>query len=179
MRFNATSFSVFLLNAKGEKLRRKQLDQPPLVYFKTYYVWTCLFYQNPLNSKRSSLITKLLSCGGATFIMGKGGAFGFLIKTVLKNGLICKTKVFWHRSKKMILFCENKSSGGKTIQICQILYLFNPCLTWLLYVVMLVLFKLLLVCWHESQKGGDWKGNMPLGHCQLFWWLNAPHITMN
>jgi hypothetical protein len=40
------------------------------------------------------VIAKLLSYGGEIFIMGKGGAFGFLIKTVLKNGLICKTKVF-------------------------------------------------------------------------------------
>jgi hypothetical protein len=56
---------------KGEKLRPKQLDQPSLVNFKNYCVLNLSFDQNPLNSKRSPLIAKLLSCEGEIFIMGK------------------------------------------------------------------------------------------------------------
>jgi hypothetical protein len=93
----------------------KQLDQPPLVYFKKYYVLNLSFYQNPLNSKMSPLIAKLLSCRGEIFIVGKEGVFGFLIKIVLINDLICKTKVIWFKSKKMNLFYENKPSGGQMI----------------------------------------------------------------
>jgi hypothetical protein len=47
MRFKATSLSVLVLNAKGEKLRPKQLDQPPLVYFKKYYVLNLTFLSKP------------------------------------------------------------------------------------------------------------------------------------
>jgi hypothetical protein len=94
MRFKATSFSVWCLMPKGKKVRLKQLDQPPIVFFKKYYVLNLSFYQSPLNNKWSPLIAKLLSCGGEIFIMEKWGPFGFLIKIVLKNGLICKTKVF-------------------------------------------------------------------------------------
>jgi hypothetical protein len=36
----------------------------------------------------------IFPCGGEIFIMGKMGSFSFLIKNILKNGLICKTKVF-------------------------------------------------------------------------------------
>jgi hypothetical protein len=43
MWFKATSFSVLVLNAKGGELRPKQLDQPPLVDFKRYYVLNLSF----------------------------------------------------------------------------------------------------------------------------------------
>jgi hypothetical protein len=62
---------------KGEKLRPKQLDQPPLVNFKNYCVLNLSFDQNPFNSKRSPLIAKLLSCEGEIFIMGKGELLTF------------------------------------------------------------------------------------------------------
>jgi hypothetical protein len=60
---------------KGEKLRLKKLDQPPLVNFKNYCVLNLSLDPNALNSKRSPLIAKLLSYGGEIFIIGKRGAF--------------------------------------------------------------------------------------------------------
>jgi hypothetical protein len=153
--------------------------------------WTCLFYQNSLNRSKLSYHQeepsdcKTTPLWGRNLYYGKRGAFGFLIKTILKNGLICKTKVFWLRSKKMNLFCENKPSSGKMIQIWQIIYLFYRWLSWLQfakvgsYLVMIVLSSWFGCVGMNHQKGRDWKGNVPLGHFQLFWWLNAQHITKN
>jgi hypothetical protein len=62
---------------KGEKLRPKQLDQPPLVNFKNHYVDLVLFYQNLLDSKRSPQIAKILSYGGEIFLMGKWDLLAF------------------------------------------------------------------------------------------------------
>jgi hypothetical protein len=39
MRFKATSFSVLVLNAKGEKVVPNQLDQLPLVNYKKNIVF--------------------------------------------------------------------------------------------------------------------------------------------
>jgi hypothetical protein len=38
MRFEATSFSVLVLNAKGRELRPNRLYQPPLRVFKSFLV---------------------------------------------------------------------------------------------------------------------------------------------
>jgi hypothetical protein len=95
MRFKATSFSVLVLNAKGEKLRPKQLEQTATCVFQKILCFELVFfYQNPLNSKRSPLIAKLISYGGEIFIMRKRISFWLLDQNCLENGLICKTKVF-------------------------------------------------------------------------------------
>jgi hypothetical protein len=57
---------------KGEKLRPKQLDQPPLVNFKIFEL--VYLIKTLLIAKRSSLIIKLFSFGGESFLREKGGA---------------------------------------------------------------------------------------------------------
>jgi hypothetical protein len=71
---------VLVLDAKGEKLRPKQLDQLPLViFFQKIEVWAYLvFYQNPLIAKTTLL-------WGRNLIMRKGGVSSFLIKTSLEK----------------------------------------------------------------------------------------------
>jgi hypothetical protein len=58
-----------VLNAKGEKLRPKQMDQLPLVNFENNRVRT--FDLSKILSWKN-----LVSCGGEFMIMGKGGVFG-------------------------------------------------------------------------------------------------------
>jgi hypothetical protein len=80
-----------------------------------------------------------------------------------------KIKWFDLDVSKMNLFCKNKPSGGKMIQICQIRLYFNWFLVWLQFahfgshLVMLVQFELLLICWHKSLKRGRLKGKCALG----------------
>jgi hypothetical protein len=58
-----------VLNAKGEKLKPKQLDQPATCEFQNFSVRVFVFAQNPL-------IAKNVLLWGRNSIMGKGGVFG-------------------------------------------------------------------------------------------------------
>jgi hypothetical protein len=66
------SSPFWCLMPKGEKLRPKQLDQPPLVNFKIFEL--VYLIKTLLIAKRSSLIIKLFSFGGESFLREKGGA---------------------------------------------------------------------------------------------------------
>jgi hypothetical protein len=94
------------LMPKGEKLRPKQLDQLPLVNFKNIVFWTCIFDQNPLDNKRSPLITKLLSCGGGIFLMGKGELLVFDQNESGKMVWFAKLKCFNLEVRKWICFVK-------------------------------------------------------------------------
>jgi hypothetical protein len=65
------------------------------------------FDQNPLIAKTALL-------WGRNLILEKGGVFSSWSKLVLKDIFICQNKCFWHRDRKMNLFCEKKPSGGKS-----------------------------------------------------------------
>jgi hypothetical protein len=67
--YRANNDLVLVLNAKGEKLRPKQMDQLPLVNFENNRVRT-------FDLSKIRLLQNLVSCGGELFIMGKGGVFG-------------------------------------------------------------------------------------------------------
>jgi hypothetical protein len=60
---------------KGEKLRPKQLDQLPLVNFKIFVFWTCLFDQNPLDSKEELSNYKTILFWGRKLFKNKKGEF--------------------------------------------------------------------------------------------------------
>jgi hypothetical protein len=65
MRLKATSFSVLVFDAKGREIKAKAIRSTATCEFqKLVYFLTCLFDQKSLDSKRSPLIAKLLSCGG-------------------------------------------------------------------------------------------------------------------
>jgi hypothetical protein len=61
--------SFWCLIPKGEKLRPKQMDQPPLVNFESTRVRIFLFVQN-------ALIAQFGLLWGRILIMEKGGVFG-------------------------------------------------------------------------------------------------------
>jgi hypothetical protein len=64
---------------KGEKLRPKQLYQLPLVNFSKKISVSILGYWI------KTLIAKTTLLWGRDLIMGKGGVFGFFIKTSLEK----------------------------------------------------------------------------------------------
>jgi hypothetical protein len=67
---------VLVLNAKGEKLRQKQMDQLPLVNFENNRVRT-------FDLSKILLLQNLVSYGGEFFIIGKRGSFWHLINFTL------------------------------------------------------------------------------------------------
>jgi hypothetical protein len=85
---------------------------------------------------------------------------------------LCLNKCVWLRDRKLRLICKNKPSGGKE---------------WSKYAKFefsfALIFALLLVAFYcvgiNHQKGGDWKGNVPLGHFQVFWWLSVQHKCLS
>jgi hypothetical protein len=129
--FKTTSFFILVVNAKGGEIKAKATGSTVTYEFQKLLCLNFSFWSKPswLKEEPSNCKTTLLS--GRNLSYGKKGSFWIWSKLVLENGLICKTEVFWLRSKKMNLFCENKPSGGKMIRICQILFLFNWCLIWL------------------------------------------------
>jgi hypothetical protein len=74
-----------VLNAKGEKLRPKQLDQLPLANFENNRVST-------FDLSKMLLLQNLLSCGGEFMIMGKGGVFGTCSISLLDYLSLCPNK---------------------------------------------------------------------------------------
>jgi hypothetical protein len=104
------------LMLKGEKLRPKQLDQLPLVYFsKIYSVRILVFFIKTL------LLQKPLSCGGEIRLWEKGGVFGTWSNLVSQMFWFAKTSVFDIEIGKWICFMKSNQVVERVIQICQIL----------------------------------------------------------
>jgi hypothetical protein len=93
---------------------------------------------------------------------GKKGEFLILDQFLLEYLSLCLNKWFWLRDRKLSLICKNKPSGGKewskydkfeSKQICVL-------------ICIVVALPLVAFCCVgiNHQKGGDWKGNVPLGH---------------
>jgi hypothetical protein len=123
--FKATSFFYFGAYCQRGEIKVKATRSTTIYKFQKLLSFELVFFdQNPINTKRSPLVTKLLSCGGEIFLTRKWEAFGFWSKLVWKMSWFAKLKCFNLEVRKVISFCENKPSGGKMIQICQIPYLF-------------------------------------------------------
>jgi hypothetical protein len=132
-----------VLNAKGEKLRPKQMDQLPLVNFENNRVRT-------FDLSKMLLLQNLVSCGGEFWLWEKGGV-----------SLCGQTSVFDLEIGKWIWFAKQTKWWQRMIQICQILCKNDLVLICIDVALILVAFLCVGI---NHQKGGDWKGNVPLGH---------------
>jgi hypothetical protein len=145
---------------KGEKIRPKQeMDQLPLENFEKVELefFVC---QNTLCCL---LLSKVGLVWGEYLIMGNMGSFWNLwINLSLNNSLYASTSVFDLEIGNWVWFAKTKPSGGKgwskyakfeTKQICVFI-----CID---VALPLVAFYCVGI---NHQKGGDWKGNVPLGH---------------
>ena len=105
---------------------------------------------------------KLASCGEKCWLWEKGGVFEILDKISLEKLSLCFNMCVWLRDRKLSLICKNKPSGGKGWSIYVKI---ESKQFWVLIWIDFVLVLLALCCVGiNHQKGGDWKGNVPLGH---------------
>ena len=92
----------------------------------------------------------------------KGGVFGILNQFSLENLSLCLYKWIWLRDRDLSLICKNKPSGGKGWSIyTKIESKINLSFIWSDFALVLVALCCVGI---NHQKGGDWKGNVPLGH---------------
>ena len=109
-----------------------------------------------------SLLSKVGFLWGEVVIMGKGGVFEIFDQSLLEWLSLCFNMCVWLRDRDLSLICKNKPSGGKGWSIYAKIES-KP--IWVFIWSDFALVPLALCCVGiNHQKGGDWKGNVPLGH---------------
>jgi hypothetical protein len=149
-----------VLNAKGGEINAKAngsgISQPLVKFQKCRVRSFVVFDQNPF-------ITKSFSYGGEVLLWEKGEFVAFDQIYSWNISLFAQTSVFDVEIGKRICFVKINQVVAKVIQICQILSekIWSPiCIFWE-WIALQVAFKCVGI---NHQKGGDWKGNVPLGH---------------
>jgi hypothetical protein len=145
---------------KGEKIRPKQeMDQLPLENFEKIELefFVC---QNTLVCL---LLSKVGLLWGEYLIMGnRGSILKSLNQFVLDNSLYASTSVFDLEIGNWVWFAKTKPSGGKEWSIYAKI---ESKQFWVLICIDVALSLVAFYCVGiNHQKGGDWKGNVPLGH---------------
>jgi hypothetical protein len=109
-----------------------------------------------------SFVVKSWSLVGRRLDYGKKGSFWIFDQFLLKYLSLSFNKCVWLRDRKLSLICKNKPSGGKEWSI----YAKNESKQfWVLIYIDVALPLVAFYCVGiNHQKGGDWKGNVPLGH---------------
>ena len=111
---------------------------------------------------QNTLIAKFGLLWGRILIMGKGGIFGTWSISLLDYLSLCPNKWVWLRDRKMNLICKKQTKWWqRAIQICQFIVKNNLVFNCIDIAFLLVAFGCVGI---NHQKGGDWKGNVPLGH---------------
>jgi hypothetical protein len=151
---------VLVLDAKGGENKAKAINGSAttcefwkIVELEFLFVKILLF---------ASYCQKLVSCG-RRFNYGKKGEFlKSLINFSWNNSCYVSTSVFDLEIGSWVWFAKNKPSGGKEWSIYA---KFDSKQIWVLIWIDFVLVLLVICCVGiNHQKGGDWKGNVPLGH---------------
>ena len=133
------------------------MDQLPLVNFENsrVRVFVCQ------NTFVCLLLSKVGLLWGEGLIIKKV-SFWILDQFFVKYLYLIFNMCVWLRDRKLSLICKNKPSGGKEWSIYA---KFDSKRIWVLIWIDFVLVLLALCCVGiNHQKGGDWKGNVPLGH---------------
>ena len=111
---------------------------------------------------QNSFIVKSWLLVGRSVDYEKRGVFEILNQFLLEWLSLCLNMCVWLRDRKLSLICKNKPSGGKGWSIYVRI---ESKQLWVLIWIDFVLVLLALCCVGiNHQKGGDWKGNVPLGH---------------
>jgi len=150
---------VLVLDAKGGENKAKAINGSATTweFWKSRVrVFVC---QNTLVCL---LLSKVGLLWGEGLIMGKRGSFWILDQFLVKYLSLCFNMCVWLRDRKLSLICKNKPSGGKEWSIYAKFESKQFC------VFICIDVAILLVAFYcvgiNHQKGGDWKGNVPLGH---------------
>ena len=111
---------------------------------------------------QNTLIAKFGLLWGRILIMEKRGSFWHLINFSLEYISLRLNKWVWLRDRKMNLICKNKPSGGKEWSKYAKL---ESTTIWSSIYESICMFCIAFWCVGiNHQKGGDWKGNVLLGH---------------
>jgi hypothetical protein len=149
---------ALVLNAKGGEIKAKANGSANHLWnFKNVELEALYLIKTLLLQNRSLM--------GEKFHYEKKGAFcGIWLNLLLKYLSIQPNKCVWLRDRKNNLFYEIKPSGGKSDPnmpnsmwdklVFNLHSLKNDIALW-------VAFKCVGI---NHQKGGEWKGNVPLGH---------------
>jgi hypothetical protein len=133
------------------------MDQLPLENFENSRIEFCF-----VKILLLSLLSKVGLLWGECLVMEKRGSFWIFDQFLLKYLYLCLNKCAWLRDRKLSLICKNKPGGGKewskyAKSESKQIYI----LIWIDVALPLVTFCCVGI---NHQKGGDWKGNVPLGH---------------
>ena len=128
---------------------------PYFSLFLQHIVLNCLMFVFKLYYKS---MRKKVIC----WLWEKGGVFEILNQILLEWLSLCLNMCVWLRDRNLRLICKNKPSGGRGWSIYAKI---EPKQIWVFIWSDFALVLLALCCVGiKHQKGGDWKGNVPLGH---------------
>jgi hypothetical protein len=134
------------LMPKGEKLRPKQMDQLPLENFE--------------NSRVRAFVLSKYSC--CLWLWEKGGVFESLINFSWNTSLYASTSEFdleigiwvWFAKTNQVVVKNDPNMPNLNQKQIFVLICIWRCTSLLAFCCVGI----------NHQKGGDWKGNVPLGH---------------
>jgi hypothetical protein len=158
MRLKGQSYPVLVLNAKGGEIQAKANGS-------ANHLWISKNIKLEFVFRPKFSYCKIWFIMGENFDYGKKGEFLALDQIYSWSiSQFAQTNGFDLEIGKRICFFENKPSGGKSDQnmpnsmweklVFKLHSLKNDIALW-------VAFKCVGI---NHQKGGDWKGNVPLGH---------------
>jgi hypothetical protein len=142
------------LMPKGEKLRPKQLDNQPLENFENNRVRIC-------ELSKMLLLQNLVSCGGKFWLWEKGGVLALNLFYSWNISLFAQTSVFDLEIGKRIWFAKTNQVVAKSDPNMPNHKKNNLVLNCIWCCTPFVAFRCVGI---NHQKGGDWKGNVLLGH---------------
>jgi hypothetical protein len=146
-----------VLNVKGEEVKGKANGSAT-----TYHLWILKTIELEFfDLSKTLLLQNLVSCGENFLLWEKGGVFGTWSIFPLEYISLYLNKCVWFRDRKRIWFTKQTKWWQRMIQICQILCKNNLTLNCIDVALLLVAFGCVGI---NHQKGGDWKGNVPLGN---------------
>jgi hypothetical protein len=151
---------VLVLDAKGGEIKAKanKWISYHLRILKIVEL-EVLICQNTLSV---SFCQKLVSCGKNVWLWEKGGSFWIFDQFLLEYLSLCLNKCVWLRDRNLSLIYKNKPSGGKEwSKYAKFESKTNLDLICIDVALLCVAFCCVGI---NHQKGGDWKGNVPLGH---------------
>jgi hypothetical protein len=146
---------VLVLDAKGGEIKAKANGS-------ANHLWVLKIIELEFLMCPKYSYCKIWSLVGDNFVMGKGGVFGTWSIFLLEQLYMCPNKCVWLRDRKKNLICKKQTKWWqRVIQICQIISKNNLVFNLNRYCTSFVALWCVDI---NHQKGGDWKGNVPLGN---------------
>jgi hypothetical protein len=150
----ANNDPVLVLNAKEGEIKAKANGSATLVNLKNNRV-------RIFDLSKVLLLQNLVSCGGEFWLWEKREFLALDQFYSWNNSLCAQTSVFDLEIGKWIWFAKQNKRWQRAIQICQIIVKNNLVFNCIDVALLLVDFGCVGI---NHQKGGDWKGNVPLGN---------------